>query len=163
MPRLFIMCGIPGSGKTYLANKYLKNNNVRYISRDEIRFSIIKENEEYFSHEKEVFKKFAEAIAQTLINGFDAIADATHLNHFSRDKLIRAIDQYITDYTIEYVVADASLDLCMKRNASREGRARVPDVIMYRMAKSFEDITNDERAAPRVWGTFHWNGVIDYE
>lgn len=163
MSRLYIMCGIPGSGKTYLANKYLKNNNVRYISRDEIRFSIIKENEEYFSHEKEVFKKFAEAVAQALINGFDAIADATHLNRISRDKLIRAIDQYTTDYTIEYVVADAPLDLCMKRNASREGRARVPDVIMYRMAKSFEDITNEERTAPRVWGIFHWNGIIDYE
>lgn len=163
MPRLYIMCGIPGSGKTYLANKYLKNNDIRYVSRDEIRFSMVKEDEEYFSHEREVFKKFAGTIAQTLVDGFDVIADATHLNRISRDKLIRAIDQYTTDYTIEYVVADAPLDLCMKRNASREGRARVPDVIMYRMAKSFEDITNEERTAPRVLGMFHWNGIIDYE
>lgn len=111
---------------------------------------MIKEDEEYFSREKEVFCKFAGTIAQTLIDGFDVIADATHLNHVSRNKLVRAIDQYITNYTIEYVVLTTPLEVCMERNAAREGRARVPDSVMESMAENFEYITNEEKNSERV-------------
>lgn len=159
LPRLFIMCGLPASGKSTFAQQFIKNNDIRYVSRDEIRFSMIKENEEYFSHEKEVFKKFAGTIAQTLIDGFDVIADATHLNRISRDKLIRAIDQYTTEYTITYIILETSLETCMERNALREGRAHVPDSVMKSMAENWEDITNSEKSYDRYDGTLYLNGV----
>ena len=159
MPRLFIMCGLPASGKSTFAQQFIKNNDIRYVSRDEIRFSIIKKDEEYFSHEKEVFKKFAGTIAQTLVDGFDVIADATHLNRISRDKLIRAIDQYTTEYTITYIVLETSLETCMERNALREGRARVPDSVMKNMAENWEDITNSEKTYDRYEGTLYLSGV----
>ena len=158
-PRLYILCGLPASGKSTFAWNFIKNNDIRYVSRDEIRFSMIKENEEYFSHEKEVFKKFAGTIAQTLIDGFDVIADATHLNRISRDKLIRAIDQYTIEYTITYIVLETSLETCMKRNTLREGRARVPDSVMKSMAENWEDITNSEKSYDRYDGTLYLNGV----
>ena len=141
-PRLFIMCGLPASGKSTFAQQFIKNNDIRYVSRDEIRFSMVKENEKYFSREKEVFRKFAGTVAQTLIDGFDVIADATHLNRISRDKLIRAIDQYTTEYTITYIVLETSLETCMKRNALREGRARVPDSVMKRIGKILPLVKN---------------------
>lgn len=151
MSRLYIMCGMPASGKSTFARKLVdNNNNICYVSRDEIRFSIIKNDEDYFSHEKEVFKKFVITIAENLKAEHDVIADATHLNRFSRNKLIRAIDQYITNYTIEYVVLMTPLEICMERNAAREGRARVPDSIMKSMAKNFEYITNEEKNLERV-------------
>ena len=158
-PRLFIMCGLPASGKSTFAQQFIKNNDTRYVSRDEIRFSMIKEDEEYFSHEKEVFRKFAGTIAQTLVDGFDVIADATHLNRISRDKLIRAIDQYTTEYTITYIVLETSLETCMKRNALREGRARVPDSVMKSMAENWEDITISEKTYDRYDGTLYLSGV----
>lgn len=163
MPRLFIMCGLPASGKSTFAQQFIKNSDTRYVSRDEIRFSMIKEDEKYFSHEKEVFKKFASTIAKTLAGGFDVIADATHLNRISRDKLIRAIDQYITEYTITYIVLETSLETCMKRNALREGRARVPDSVMKSMAENWEDITNSEKSYDRYEGTLYLSGVMQYE
>ena len=160
MPRLFIMCGLPASGKSTFARQFIRDNDIRYVSRDEIRFSMVKENEEYFSREKEVFKKFAGTIAQTLVDGFDVIADATHLNRISRDKLIRAIDQYTTEYTITYIVLETSLETCMKRNALREGRARVPDSVMKSMAENWEDITISEKSYDRYDGTLYLSGVI---
>ena len=160
MPRLFIMCGLPASGKSTFAQQFIKNNDIRYVSRDEIRFSMIKKDEEYFSHEKEVFKKFAGTIAQTLIDGFDVIADATHLNRISRNKLIRAIDQYTTEYTITYIVLETSLETCMERNALREGRARVPNSVMKSMAENWEDITNSEKTYDRYEGTLYLSGVM---
>lgn len=159
-PRLFIMCGLPASGKSTFVQQFIKNNDIRYVSRDEIRFSMIKKDEEYFSHEKEVFRKFAGTVAQTLIDGFDVIADATHLNRISRDKLIRAIDQYTTEYTITYIVLETSLETCMKRNALREGRARVPDSVMKSMAENWEDITISEKTYDRYDGTLYLSGVI---
>ena len=163
MPRLFIMCGLPASGKSTFAQQFIKNNDIRYVSRDEIRFSMVKENEEYFSREKEVFEKFAGTIAQTLVDGFDVIADATHLNRISRDKLIRTIDQYTTEYTITYIVLETSLETCMKRNALREGRARVPDSVMKSMAENWEDITISEKSYDRYEGTLYLSGMMQYE
>ena len=107
MSILYMLCGPSGCGKTTWARKYTEdhaNEDIRYVSRDEIRFSMLKEGEDYFAHEKEVFKRFVDTIRLNLISGFDVIADATHLNAFSRRKLTQAIDMYFTDYQIIYVV-----------------------------------------------------------
>ena len=48
---LVLMCGAPGSGKTTIAKKLMCNNDL-YISRDEIRYSMISDEDEYFSKEK---------------------------------------------------------------------------------------------------------------
>ena len=54
--QLWIMVGVPGSGKDYWIDKHISsfNGNVKVISRDKIRLSILKDGEDYFSHEKEV-------------------------------------------------------------------------------------------------------------
>lgn len=147
MPTLYILCGPSGCGKTTWANDFIKlysKQDIRYVSRDEIRFSIVKENEDYFSHEKEVFKKFAGTIKQTLIDGFDVIADATHLNEFSRRKLTQAIDMSFKDYQIIYVVFRVSVDVCIAQNANREGRANVPENIIRNMCRDFRVPTTEE-------------------
>lgn len=58
MADLFLMSGIPGAGKsTFLKNRIKKDTSV-VISRDVIRFSIVKPEENYFSHEDEVLAIF---------------------------------------------------------------------------------------------------------
>lgn len=48
MGDLFVMMGVPGSGKTTLAKKLVedKPNTVR-VSRDDIRFSLLEKDDEY--------------------------------------------------------------------------------------------------------------------
>lgn len=145
MPKLYIMCGPSGVGKTTWAHNFMNENfDMRYVSRDEVRYSMIKDDEEYFSHEKEVFKKFVAIITEALIDGFDVIADATHLNEFSRRKLTQAIDMRFTDYEIIYVVVSLGYDECAKRNASREGRARVPETALKNMYRDFRFPSRNE-------------------
>jgi len=149
MPILYIMCGPSGCGKTTWAMKFMKEHeDIRYVSRDEIRFELVDPNESYFSREKEVFRRFANTIRQTLVDGFDVIADATHLNEFSRRKLTQAIDMYFKDYEIVYVSFNVSADTCIEHNANRVGRANVPETVIRNMCRDFRapSIEEDERA-----------------
>ena len=60
MKTLLLMCGAPGSGKTYWAKKAMGLQGgeipIKYFSRDEVRFEMVPEDEEYFSKEDAVFK-----------------------------------------------------------------------------------------------------------
>jgi predicted kinase len=69
MADLFLMSGIPGAGKsTFLKNRIKKDTSV-VISRDVIRFSIVKPEEDYFSHEDEVLAIFWKQINEALAAG----------------------------------------------------------------------------------------------
>lgn len=149
MPTLYILCGPPGCGKTSWATSVCRNTRTwAYVSRDEIRFSFIEENDDYFSKEKLVFHLFVTKIIDLLLQGYNTIADATHLNEFSRRKLTQAIDTYITDYKIVYVVFNTDVETCIERNKTREGRAYVPENVIRNMYRDFRapSLDEDERA-----------------
>ena len=76
--------------------------------------------------------------------GVDVVADATHLNEFSRRKLTQTIDMYTPNYKIIYVVFNTNVEVCVNRNVSREGRANVPENIIRNMCRDFRAPTKDE-------------------
>ena len=146
MAKLYILCGPSGSGKTTWAMNFIKQSpdEIYYVSRDEIRFSMLKEDDDYFAHEGEVFKLFSAAVAQALITGHDVIADATHLNAFSRKKLINAIDEDIDEYSIIYIVFNTPYNKCVENNRKREGLAYVPQESIVNMFRTFKKPTTKE-------------------
>ena len=146
MPKLYILCGPSGSGKSTWALDFIdKHNEVWYVSRDDIRLDLLSDGEDYFSHEKEVFKRFAGVLYTLLSDGQDVIADATHLNMFSRCKLIQAIDMRgYKEYEIIYVVFNTDADTCVSRNSNRTGRRNVPETVIRNMCRDFRMPTMDE-------------------
>lgn len=139
-PTLFIMVGIPGSGKSYFVKNNLNHDSI-IVSRDNIRFSIINDNDEYFSKEKQVFKEYVKAIQKALNEGKNVYADATHLNGVSRYKLISNLD--ISNISIVPIMIKTSLGTCLSRNAARTGRSKVPDYVIKNMYKTLTDPAND--------------------
>ncbi len=124
MARLRLMMGTPGSGKTTWCQAHLGDND-RYVSRDAIRFSMVSEDEEYFSKEKEVFAKFAATINTNLKLGYDVFADATHLNPGSRLKLLRAIKVPVDGIDIIWI--KVPLETAIEQNNNRKDtRSFVP-------------------------------------
>ena len=140
--QLFIMIGAPGSGKSTWVKKQLRKDIDAYVSRDEIRFSMLQEGDEYFKYEKEVFNTFVEKIATYLKDENDlyrVFADASHLNYGSRMKLLDGLKAQGVDFSsidINYIFMFTSLKTCLERNAQREGRARVPDKTIEEMHNS---------------------------
>ena len=141
--KLYIMVGCPGSGKSTYAKKNFPN--ALYVSRDEIRFSLVKENEEYFSKETEVFQKFINEINSALSTSAEIVADATHLNVKSRKKLLLNLNIDKEKTEIHMIVMRTPLKTCIIRNENRKGtRSYVPPNIIKRMYSSFTQPTTEE-------------------
>lgn len=144
-PILYISCGIPGSGKTTFLKNHIANGEV-IVSRDDIRFSLLKEGEDYFSHEDQVFNIFIEKIAKGLNSGHNVYADATHLNRASRAKLLRALYMKNENFVknVQAIFFNVPVATCIQRNENRKGtESYVPVPTIRKMANKIEMINKD--------------------
>ena len=133
---LYLMCGFPGSGKTTAAKKAAKSDpRIKYVSRDEIRYTMVSDQEHYFDRENEVYREFCNQISRWLQQGNYVIADATHLTKNSRKKLLNNI---IKPAQIRCIFVNTPFNICMERNSKRKGITRVPDKQMYRMKNTLQ-------------------------
>lgn len=146
---LILMCGCPGSGKTTFAQSIMNDVTqypVHYVSRDSIRFSLLKDCDAYFSKEDLVFEKWIAAIQEFLDSPEDCyiIADATHLTERSRTKTLDAL-KLPENIKIIPIVMTTPLEECKRRNEKRDGRALVPTRSVEQMFNKFHYPTRDEK------------------
>ena len=148
---LYISCGVPGSGKTTFLNEF-KNDNEVVISRDDIRFSLLKDGEDYFTHEREVYAKFVDAITKNIRNGINVYADATHLNTGSRYKLLHALkNRGCKPSEINAIYFNIPMNICLERNEKRQGtKAYVPRGQVKRMFCQY-DFPSKVEGFKNIW------------
>jgi predicted kinase len=146
---LRVLIGLPGSGKSTWAKQEAdrltkQGYSALVISRDEIRFSMLQDNDDYFVHENEVFNKYIETINKALSDdNIDYVfADATHLSYASRVKLIRNLEVAPNNLVFEYITC--GIATCKAHNAKRTGRERVPGRVIDSMAKSITAPSQEE-------------------
>ena len=144
--RLYLLSGAPGSGKSTYAKKWLKSRpEATYISRDEIRLSLIKDGDGYFSKEKQVFREFTRAAKAVLDNGGTVLLDATHLNIYSVKKILNAL-QWKEEFCI--IRLEVPLEVLLERNSHRLGRQYVPEDKLIEMFNKLDDAT---KYCDNVW------------
>lgn len=147
--RLLMLVGIAGSGKSTWAHEYAKDKvrqgyRIAIVSRDTIRFSLVAENEKYFSKEKQVFEEYIENLQFALKDPeIDIIiADATHINQISREKILKRLE--LQNIIVEAIVFYTPLSKCLQQNSKRKGRTKVPEPAIYTMQKHFMTPTLEE-------------------
>ena len=144
---LYVMCGPAGVGKsTWINNRICKYNNGIHISRDKIRFSLLKEDDDYFAYEDEIIRLFYKQIQEAIDNPIgdrDIYIDATHLSPKVRNTLFNHISLENVE-KVSAVSFEIPLSVIYERNARRSGRALVPETIIYNMYHSYKVPTFEE-------------------
>lgn len=155
MKALYLLMGISGSGKSTWARDFQSRfSDTIIISRDAIRFSLVKEGEPYFSKEKKVFKTFAhlacEAIKSEINN---VILDATHLNFSSRQKILNVLKEPLQEHNYKVVVmhVDTAVTCALIRDGKREGREKVGEEVINKQLKSIDIVNESEK---KLWREF---------
>lgn len=145
MIELILTSGIPGSGKsTWIQNTMLKKPNSIWISRDKIRFALLKDGEDYFSHEDEVISTFVNCVNTALHSNWKTVfADATFLTEKARNKILDKLD--LSEVEITVVDFNVPLNLCLKRNEKRKGREYVSRSVIRRMFYQKTPVINNEK------------------
>lgn len=157
--KVFLLCGPSGAGKSTWVQSNIWAEGVPgvHCSRDKVRFSLVSEDEDYFSKEDLVFNTWIEKIQKALDdeNGPDHVyIDATHLTHKSRTKVLRRLTG-LENHWLVAVNFMTSLKLCLYHNNMRSGRERVPEKVIQNMWYSFRPVV--------VNNLEHFNEIINIE
>ena len=140
---LYLLCGCPASGKS----TWVKSQKPGvWCSRDQVRFMMVKEDEEYFSREDEVFNHWIYCINRAIENETgpkNIYVDATHISQKSRNKVLNKL--YLDKVNIIAVDFNTPLKECLRRNAKRPGRECVPPDVLRQMYNNYQPPTFNEK------------------
>jgi predicted kinase len=157
--RVFITVGVPASGKSSFIRKQIKENSGAYISRDEVRFSIITDEDDYFGKENLVFDTFVQKVQNAIDdeNGpEDVYVDATHVSWGSRRKILNRLS-FGNVKELVWLYFRVPVKTALARNSSRTGRSLVPETAILSMAENITKPKPNERN--RVW-TINKDGEV---
>lgn len=130
---LYVLCGIPGSGKTTEATRIALEKQARLYSYDTvIRNSHLK----YFS---DICMFVYQNIHNDLRDGHNIVYDAPNTKVSYRKDLLESICKIPCKKIL--IVMNTSLNECIDRNAHRDKNTRLPEGIVYNFYSSFEPPT----------------------
>ncbi|HEU5172882.1 MAG TPA: AAA family ATPase, partial [Nitrososphaeraceae archaeon] len=132
---IIIVCGLPGTGKTFLARKLSKKINAVLLSTDKIRKEII-QKPKYSLWERALVYNVLFLIAKYLLSaGTNCILDGTFNRKISRDEAIEKLDSERNDiYIIECICPE---DIIFSRLQSRKRDYSDADISVYLKMKKF--------------------------
>lgn len=123
-PTLFIMIGLPGSGKSSFVQRILPH--CRHISLDRLHKRPREE------------RTFLQALSEQV----DIVIDNTNPTRHDRQRYIPQASK--AGYRIVGYFMRSKVSECLTRNAQRQGKARVPDVAIRSIASVLEYPLLDE-------------------
>ena len=89
-PNVYIMVGVPGSGKSTVAKELSEQNGAIILSSDSIRKELYGD-ENIQGDGRCVFKTLFERANNAISNGFDIIIDATNVDRKSRKSVFKSL------------------------------------------------------------------------
>lgn len=135
MHTIMILRALPAAGKSTFARSLLvkEPNRWKRINRDDIRAML---DVGPWSTESEQFVVSLQrhAITSAFKAGYDVIVDDTNIVVSTVNKL-HQLAESVGDVKVIEKVFNVSVEECLRRNALREGRARVPDSVIIGMAR----------------------------
>lgn len=143
---VIFMQGAPGSGKSTEARRLVEdypNKKFVIVNKDSLRNMSGATYSK--SLEKVVHNAQREFIVKALDEGYSVIVDNTNFNPRAINTIIASIDFHIGKDNVSMFryKMETSLEECLRRNALREGNARVPDHVVEAFYNKDGDIFPD--------------------
>jgi len=135
MATVYMMIGLPASGKSTKAKEIAEEEGILVVSHDDIRRQLFGRYDAFSPEENEkVFGAVRNKMRFYLKNGVSFVHDATNTRRRDRKRLIR----FYKCYNVEIigVVMLTPLEKCIKGNKERD--RHVPEDIILRMYECFD-------------------------
>jgi predicted kinase len=144
---IILFCGLPGVGKTRLANELAPLINAVVLSTDKIRKELISSNPTYSKEEKELIYDVMLLVARYLHDEADVncILDATFNTEESRRKARKKLASVSPEqiYIVECICPE---DIVISRLKARKGDYSDADIDIYRKMKQvYEPVKEKQR------------------
>ena len=142
MAKIVFLKGLPASGKSTWALEFVHNNSgwVR-VNKDDLRAML--HNSSWSKEREEIVLTMRDKIIQeALKNNLQVIVDDTNFAPYHEKRIRDLARQSGADFEIKFF--DVPLEECLKRNAARTGKARVPDNVIVDMYKKYIEPTQKE-------------------
>ena len=150
MKKLILMCGIPASGKSTIADILsVYMNNAPIVSMDGIREMLFGTRK----CQKQGDLVYTLAVNKTirLFQECDiVIFDATNRTKKAREKLIEDIQTYYACY-VYCIFVNTPVDIALDRNSNRDESIQVPPAVIHRMYNTLQPPTNDEYSYEKIF------------
>lgn len=152
MRKILFLIGIPASGKSTFAKELVRRDpSYKRVNKDDLRYMTHDEDFQKFDKKKEeyIVKVRDLLITQALDGGFNVVVDDTNIagKHLARVQEIAEKwgRENNCPVTVEQKLFDTPLDECLRRNAERTGRERVPNKVIKDMHRQ---LNHDKRERP---------------
>lgn len=150
MKKLILVCGIPASGKSTIADILsVYMNNAPIVSMDGIREMLFGTRK----CQKQGDLVYTLAVNKTirLFQECDiVIFDATNRTKKAREKLIEDIQTYYNCY-VYCIFVNTPVDIALDRNSNRDESIQVPPAVIHRMYNTLQPPTNDEYSYEKIF------------
>lgn len=148
--KMFLMCGHPGSGKSYFAKQFAEKNGFRYLAIDDTYAYF---NGSPYSHDNkfQVWMTFFQQVHAAEEAGVDIVVDTNAPTIIDRAEFLN----WFPSYEHHLIWVDAMPELCLVNNQKR-GRV-IPKDQMKKIFGYFEQPVGDEffSFSPRAkWYSF---------
>lgn len=130
-PKLFLMCGISGSGKTTFARRFAESFGLHYISPDDF-YALYNGDERKHKNEFEIWMSLFRALHMAEQDGASVIFDTNAPTMVDRTQILN----WFPDFEHHMICITAPPELCKRNNKSR--RRVIPDDVMEKMIQDFQ-------------------------
>lgn len=135
MVNFYMLVGLPGSGKSIIANKMKEENpNIQIFSSDSLRKELYG-NESIQGDNTKLFQELHNRIKNSLELGYDCVYDATNISSKRRTAFLNELKK-IKNINKTCIFVLTSIEKCLKDNSNRE--RKVPEEVIRNMYLKFD-------------------------
>lgn len=141
MSTLYLMYGLPGSGKSSFAKQM---EGVYRLNRDQLR-EMMFPGKKYSSSREKAVVEVEQAVAQALLtSNRSVVIDDTNIHRVTRERWYTLAKEVNPKIKVVILKMNTPIDVTLQRNQNRD--AVVPELSMRRMIKTFrqEPVEQDD-------------------